>query len=404
MAPPDPGRGATARFSLPGITPQSLVRRNFKRRAPVQDERQEEEDGNQDQDLLGERNLPPIHDLRKPRRKKDRVSGPSRIPVSEFVSDESLAATTTDGARIAGQPSMGQKDQSQDRDSARDANTGVPDYLLPPGGASGKRLHFVLCGINPGLQSAQDQHHYAHRTNHFYTCLHQSGMTYRKLHPSEDRHLPSLPDLAWGEFRIGLTNLCPRPTKEMSQLSSTERRAGALALVRKLQDPSQAAPSPLIGFVGKGIALDVARALDPSHTGRSTTPRQSVRVRIPRRTPLAWHPTTPAARGYGLMQQCAPPQTLLFALPSTSARVTSMQLPGKVDWFRHLVHLARFLAVSAVDSSCSSVSCTKGKEEREEHLATNADLRVNHEACSDNEDHNTENEDLVEVELFLLDA
>lgn len=204
---------------------------------------------------------------------------------------------------------------------------GVPDYLPPT------TLDLVLVGINPGLTSARRGRHYAHHTNHFYRCLHLSGLTNRLLRPEEDELMPYLPDTSDGDvggslgpFRVGLTNLSPRPTREMSQLTVTERRAAVQPLFAKLV---KARPKA-VGFVGKGIAWDSVRA----------TPVLSKRVvAVPTDTPVDQN-------GYGLMPYClelGEDVVLLFALPSTSARVTSFQLPGKAELFACLRKLVAFL-------------------------------------------------------------
>jgi len=35
----------------------------------------------------------------------------------------------------------------------------------------------VFCGINPGLKSALDGHHFSGRSNRFWKVLHQAGFT-----------------------------------------------------------------------------------------------------------------------------------------------------------------------------------------------------------------------------------
>lgn len=48
----------------------------------------------------------------------------------------------------------------------------------------------MICGINPGLTSSRKQAHFAHHSNHFWKCLHISGLTPTQLLPSEDHTLP----------------------------------------------------------------------------------------------------------------------------------------------------------------------------------------------------------------------
>lgn len=50
---------------------------------------------------------------------------------------------------------------------------------------------------SPGQQSAEIGHHYGNPNNHFWGCLHESGLTNRRLDPREDATLPR-------DFSIGL--------------------------------------------------------------------------------------------------------------------------------------------------------------------------------------------------------
>ncbi|KAJ7581058.1 hypothetical protein C8J56DRAFT_958975 [Mycena floridula] len=66
----------------------------------------------------------------------------------------------------------------------------IPDYLEP-----NLDVH-----RSPGQKSAQEGHHYAHPTNHFWTCLHRSGFTPTKLRAAQDFTLPQT-------FRLGLVRV-----------------------------------------------------------------------------------------------------------------------------------------------------------------------------------------------------
>jgi double-stranded uracil-DNA glycosylase len=91
----------------------------------------------------------------------------------------------------------------------------LPDVLGPG-------LLTLFVGINPSLLSAARGHHFARPGNRFWPTLHAAGFTPRRLAPEEDGELPS--------FGIGVTNLCPRPTRAAAELSAAELRAGARAL------------------------------------------------------------------------------------------------------------------------------------------------------------------------------
>ena len=94
----------------------------------------------------------------------------------------------------------------------------VPDVVAP-----GLRVLFV--GINPGLASSQAGHHFATRTNPFWRLLHAAGLTPELLRPSEGERLLDL--------GLGITNVCPRPTRSAAELSRDELREGAAALREK---------------------------------------------------------------------------------------------------------------------------------------------------------------------------
>ncbi|KAI0754595.1 hypothetical protein C8Q80DRAFT_376677 [Daedaleopsis nitida] len=103
-------------------------------------------------------------------------------------------------------------------------------------------LDVLFCGINPGQMSATVGHHFAHPTNHFWKCLHRSGLTDRQLSPSEDHTLPAC-------YRLGLTNLVDRPSAQAAELASTEFASGVPALLHKI---ARTRPR-VVCFVGKVI-------------------------------------------------------------------------------------------------------------------------------------------------------
>jgi len=94
---------------------------------------------------------------------------------------------------------------------------GIEDHLEPG-------LDVIFCGINPGQQSAEIGHHYGNPTNHFWSCLHESGFTPRKLDPREDVKLPK-------EFFIGLVRFytlyidCNRGSRADKLVKSSYNRA-----------------------------------------------------------------------------------------------------------------------------------------------------------------------------------
>ncbi|KDN36594.1 DNA glycosylase [Tilletiaria anomala UBC 951] len=257
---------------------------------------------------------------------------------------------------------------------------GVPDHL-------GDRLDLLLCGINPGVESARTQRHYAHPSNHFYKALSMSGLTSRLYTPSEDHVFPTM-----SPFRIGLTNLVGRPTSQATELGDAELLAGAPVLLGHVERCK-----PLVtGFVGKGISQAFTKAVlayQPRQSsrggGKQSSGNEIVTVRVPRGTPLAWRLATNKEEGYGLLQHCllvprrrgeptagitssdvlqlhdehgkwcaqqdahAHDVALFWSGPSTSARVTSLQLAGKARWFERLRRLVTFLKTEQARTSPS---------------------------------------------------
>lgn len=123
----------------------------------------------------------------------------------------------------------------------------LPDVLAP-----GMRVVFV--GINPSLASGRVGHHFASKGNPFWRLLHASALTPVLLDPAEDRRA--------AEFGLGLTNLCPRPTRSAAELTRAEARAGAAKLLRKLE---AARPSvvALVGVTLSRIVLPASRESGP---------------------------------------------------------------------------------------------------------------------------------------------
>jgi double-stranded uracil-DNA glycosylase len=88
-------------------------------------------------------------------------------------------------------------------------------------------LELLFCGYNPSLRSGLSGHHYAHPGNRFWRVLYAAGVTDRMYLPEDDGRLLDL--------GIGFTNLAPRPTRRADELTREEIRAGAAALLAKLE-------------------------------------------------------------------------------------------------------------------------------------------------------------------------
>ncbi|KAI0092901.1 uracil-DNA glycosylase-like protein [Irpex rosettiformis] len=145
----------------------------------------------------------------------------------------------------------------------------------------------VFCGINPGYQSGQTGLYYAHSTNHFWQCLHQSGLTERLLAPAEAHLLPEV-------YNFGLTNLVDRPTAEQSELATHEMKEGVPLLMDKLV---KYRPRTLC-FLGRAI-WDVFRQqafkLKPATPSPPPTSSSQSKSRKRRDSPSIWN-TPPSFR------------------------------------------------------------------------------------------------------------
>ncbi|WP_264536630.1 G/U mismatch-specific DNA glycosylase [Flavobacterium sp. N1736] len=77
-----------------------------------------------------------------------------------------------------------------------------------------KDLKVLFCGINPGLKSAFDGHHFSGRSNRFWKVLNQSGFTPQQIEPENDFTIL--------DFGYGLTTAVARPTVRADELSKDE--------------------------------------------------------------------------------------------------------------------------------------------------------------------------------------
>jgi len=95
----------------------------------------------------------------------------------------------------------------------------IPDVIAPD-------LRVLFCGINPGLMSEATGHHFARPGNRFWPALHQGGFTPRQLKPAEQDELL--------DYRLGITNVVPRPSAKADELTRAELVAGGEQLVAKV--------------------------------------------------------------------------------------------------------------------------------------------------------------------------
>jgi TDG/mug DNA glycosylase family protein len=94
------------------------------------------------------------------------------------------------------------------------------DRVRPP-------LAALFVGINPGLRSAETGHHFAGYSNRFWKLLYDAGLVPERIGPEDDVRLPE-----WG---YGLTNLVPRATAGIGELTREDYIAGERSLRRKVR-------------------------------------------------------------------------------------------------------------------------------------------------------------------------
>ncbi|PWN59279.1 G/U mismatch-specific DNA glycosylase [Chryseobacterium viscerum] len=76
------------------------------------------------------------------------------------------------------------------------------------------QINVIFCGINPGLKSSNDGHHFSGRSNRFWKVLHLSGFT-----PYE---IEAVNDISLLDFGYGLTTAVARATSRADELSKEE--------------------------------------------------------------------------------------------------------------------------------------------------------------------------------------
>lgn len=163
----------------------------------------------------------------------------------------------------------------------------LPDHLRP-------RLDVVFVGINPGTRSAASGHHYAGPGNHFWPLLFESGLVSEPLTYRDDARVL--------EWNIGLTNMVARSSPSVSDLSLQEMRDGAVALRTKL-----------LRYEPRYVCFN-AKGIYEVYAGRRVD--------------------------FGL-QDDRIGDSIVYVMPSTSARTAAYQRPAKLQHFialRRLVH------------------------------------------------------------------
>ncbi|KZT37867.1 DNA glycosylase [Sistotremastrum suecicum HHB10207 ss-3] len=193
-------------------------------------------------------------------------------------------------------------------------------------------LDIVFCGINPGKMSATKGHHFANPTNHFWKCLHRSGLTTELVPPEQDFTLPE-------RFSLGLTNLVERPSSSESELYVTEMADSIPAFLAKI---TKYRPK-ILCIVGVGIwrviekniknnSLKGIRLELPKMNGGDASKASPKGKKKVKDDDLALRPCVLVYHSEKEIES----RTLIFVSPSTSGLVTSHQLPDKVVIFSSL--------------------------------------------------------------------
>ncbi|KAF9556791.1 DNA glycosylase [Agrocybe pediades] len=244
-----------------------------------------------------------------------------------------------DEASASGLPTPSKKGRS----SRTKSKVKVYDHLREVEDNLAEGLDIIICGINPGKQSSEIGHHYGNPNNHFWSCLHESGLTSRKLDPREDFTLPA-------QFSIGLTNLTARPTIEQNELSRTEQVSGVSILLAKIHKYRPR----VVCFVGLGIAdifkseVKLESPKKPKESTEDTTRlKGKSKAKVKDKAGVGLQPFKmvhePVEGKFN--------ETLFFAVSSTSGRVVRYQKSDKVQQFRDLRIFVENLNAGAVDTS-----------------------------------------------------
>jgi double-stranded uracil-DNA glycosylase len=180
-------------------------------------------------------------------------------------------------------------------------------------------VRVLLVGINPGVRSALTGHHFAGYSNRFWKLLVDSGLVPVPITYQDDDRLPE-----WG---FGLTNLVPRPTRGIDELTAPEYLAGRRALERKIR---RYAPR-VVALIGLTLARSLLRE----------TPRL-VGTRGERLTPAVPPPSKPKERRDPASTPDIGLQSVLlagapvFVLPNPSGRNAHYSYSDMLDAFREL--------------------------------------------------------------------
>ncbi|KAJ0122452.1 G/U mismatch-specific uracil DNA glycosylase [Diaporthe amygdali] len=139
---------------------------------------------------------------------------------ADAADDSSPSSTPT--------PSGTKKPKKRNRQKSGYQPPSVYAHLPPLPDALAPNMHALFCGLNPGVRTAQTGHAYNHPSNLFWKLMFSSGVLPVRCVAEEDRTLPE-------RFRLGLTNIVSRPSRNGAELSKAEMDAGVGALEAKVR-------------------------------------------------------------------------------------------------------------------------------------------------------------------------
>lgn len=203
----------------------------------------------------------------------------------------------------------------------------LPEFLK-------EELDILFCGINPAVRSAQIGHHYGHRSNHFWPCLVDSGLTNGAQVTALEDHT------ICDRFNFGLTNIVERPSAEAAELSQRELVAGVPSLLRKI---AQYRPR-VVTLVGKVIWDAMERGMKKAGV---TVAKKSGKAFLYDIQP--YKVVHPVQGGQDVRE------TLFFVLPSSSARVVAYQKDDKTVLFTLLKQRLQEIKEGSINTSAMTV-------------------------------------------------
>lgn len=156
-----------------------------------------------------------------------------------------------------------------------------------------QNLNILFIGFNPSIKSSETGTHFANPNNRFWKILHESGITPRRFHTSEDYLLL--------ELGYGLTNIVARPTKAADEITKEEYALGKEELMKKV---NKFKPK-ILCFVGKGVYQQ--------YSGRKDVP-------------------------WGKQEESVIPGTIDFVAPSSSGLVR-MKIEEVIEIYKQLPRL-----------------------------------------------------------------